>query len=242
MNKFPSNTQFDVQFDTVDGLVWYPYVGKHFGKNGVRVMVYGHNAYLKAEDYEKTKKAWLADKAGWANCIDEYTYEQAWYTKTFRSFIKGSVGLKSNFLENVTNPTILKQVDAFVAQIAWINFIQDAVKSEKALASAEPEQIERSKVINREILKILDITHCICWGKPTYDYVCSISGFKILSEKYEGKSGFASCVMDVGGGKTMRCLKTYHPSMPGFDPFSDDTFSIISGFLNAPFDEVVRVT
>ena len=240
-SKFPRDKRFDARFDEVKDLIWYPYVGKRFGENGVRVMVYGHNAYLNAQDYEKTKKKWVSDKAEWANCIEEYTYEHGWYTKAFRYFIKGAVGLKSDFFgygERISDPSILERVDSFIEQIAWINFIQDAVKSDKALAYVEPEQIERSIKINREILKILNVTHCICWGKPTYEYVCSRSSFNILSEKHEGKRGFSSCVIDVGGGKTMRCLKTYHPSMPGFGPFSDATFSIISGFLNAPFTEV----
>ena len=77
-NKFSRDKSFDAQFDKVKDLIWYPYVGKLFGENGVRVMVYGHNAYLNAQDYEKTKEAWVSDKAGWANCIEEYTYEQRW--------------------------------------------------------------------------------------------------------------------------------------------------------------------
>lgn len=228
--KFSHNTQFDSEFDQVDELIWYPYVGKQFGQNGTRIIVYGHNAYIDSQNYENTKTAWIADKAGWANCIEEYAYEQKWYTEAFRFFIKGAVGLESNFGIDSEAP-ILARVDSFIDRIAWINFIQDAVKSDNALAAAEAEQVERSKRINREILRILGITHCICWGKPTYEYVRSMVGFKIVSEKNEGKSGFASCVIDTGDGHAIRCLRIYHPSMPGFSPFSNATHSIISGFL-----------
>ncbi len=163
--------------------------------------------------------------------MDEYTYCQGKWTNAFRYFIKGAVGLKSNYGENSPS-AIIQRVDSFVDQIAYLNFIQDLVKSDRAIARAEPEQVELSKGVNLEILRILDISHCICWGKPVYDYVRLMKGFKVQSEKDEGQNGFSSCVIDVGWGKVMRCLRIFHPSQPGwFNPFSDATQSIISGFL-----------
>jgi len=234
--KFQRDESFDARFDKIPDIRWYPYVGKHFGENGARIMVYAHNIPIATKCYDKMRED-CKPKDSWARCLEEYIYPEKSpgfrrrYTNTFRGFIKGAVGLKANYGED-SEPSIIQRVDSFVERIAYLNFIQDLVKSDKALAYAEPEQIERSKEVNREILKVLDITHCICWGKPTYEYVCSIPGFnKVLPEKYEGKSGFSSCVIDVGGGKTMQCLRIHHPSMPGFGPFSDTTQSIISRFL-----------
>lgn len=229
--KFPSTRQFNTEFDQVVGLLWYPYVGKRFGSNGRRIMVFGHNAYVKKADYDKLRQKWVVNKFEWSDCIDEYTYESGWWTKTFRAFIKGAVGLKENF-NSQSSPEILQRIDSFVEQIAWINFIQDAVKSDKPLALAETEQIQRSIEINREILKILGVTHCICWGKPTYEYVKSIPEFRMLSEKSEGRAGFASCVIEANDGRQIHCLKTYHPSMPGFSPFSEVTHQIFSTFFS----------
>jgi hypothetical protein len=228
--KFERNKQFDAEFDEVLGLRWYPYVGKHFGENGVRIMVYAHNIPIGVDVYEERQRSY-ADRATWAKSMEEYTYVQEKYTNAFRYFMKAAVGLKSNYGEH-SEPAITQRVDSFVERIAYLNFIQDLVKSDKALARPGPEQIELSKKVNREILRILDITHCICWGTPTYQYVRSITGFKVLGENYLGKNGFSSCIVDVGGGKTMQCLRIYHPSMPGgFDPLSESTQSIISRFL-----------
>lgn len=229
--KFNSDTKYNSEFDKIQGLVWYPYVGKSFGSSGKRIMVYGHNAYINETRYDELSAKWNVNKLEWANCIDEYTYEHGWWTKTFRSFVKGAVGLKSDYWEEGSGPETIQRIDSFVERIAWINFIQSGVKSNKALVQAEPEQIQKSISINREILRVLKITHCICWGKPTYNFVKNIPGYKIASEKSEGKPGFASCIIDVGDGSKMSCLKVYHPSMPGFGPFSDSTNSIISRFL-----------
>lgn len=230
--KFQRDESFDAQFENIHGIKWYPYVGKHFGDNGTRIMVYAHNIPIKAAVYDEQKRKYMADRTEWARgeSMEQYTYIQEKWTNAFRYFIKGAVGLKTNFSEN-SEPSIMQRVDSFIERIAYLNFIQDLVKSDKALAHAEPEQIELSINVNREILRILGITHCICWGRPTYQYVCK-TGFKVLSEKNDlGKSGFSSCVIDVGGGKTMQCLRIFHPSMPGFGSLKEKTHSIISSFL-----------
>ncbi len=236
--KFQRDKRFDSQFDLVPALRWYPYVGKKFGENGKRIMVYAHNIPISAAKCDEKRREW-SDKAVWADRMDEYTYCQGCWTNAFRYFIKGAVGLKSNYGDN-SGSAIIQRVDSFVDQIAYLNFIQDLVKSDRAIARAEPEQVEVSKGVNLQILRILDISHCICWGKPVYDYVRLMKGFKVHSEKDEGQSGFSSCVIDIGGGKVMRCLRVFHPSQPGwFNPFSDATHSIISGFLG---DEPMETT
>lgn len=233
--KFTRDESFDDQFKKIEGIIWYPYVGKSLGKDGKRIMVYAHNIPTKPDDYEKRKIDWMnKDKpVDWTSTetIHEYTYETKRYTKAFRSFIKGAVGVNYGKKEK-TEPSIIDRIDSFVDRIAYINFTQDLVVNEKQCANPLPEQVRRSKLINQEILKILGITHCICWGKEVYANVRNMNGFKILSEKDEGKTGFASCSIDLGEGKTMRCLKTFHPSMPGFGCRTETTHSIISRFLD----------
>ena len=233
--KFPRDKSYDAQFDKIPDIRWYPYVGKSFGENRARIMVYAHNIPIDTKRYDNWRDVVCKPKDYWASRVDEFIYpKRIWpirYTNTFRYFIKGAVGLKENYGDD-SEPSIIQRIDLFVKRIAYLNFIQDLVKSDQARANADSQQVELSKKVNSEILKVLGITHCICWGKPTYEYVCSITGFnKVLPDKYEGKSGFSSCVIDVGGGKTMQCLKIHHPSMPGFGPFSDTTQSIISRFL-----------
>ena len=89
--------------------------------------------------------------------------------------------MRSNFGET-SDPSIKQKVDSFVEGIAYLNFIQDVVKSETAMAQADPQQVELSQRVNREILRILAATHCICWGKPTYCLVLSIDDTVCLEE------------------------------------------------------------
>ncbi|NNM86852.1 MAG: hypothetical protein HKL96_13995 [Phycisphaerales bacterium] len=233
MEKFPRDKGYDAKFDNIAGLKWYPYVGQCFGQGGQRIMVYAHNIPIHPNEYDAKLQEWKA-KDSWATpeTIEEYTYCRGWWTKTFRCFIKGAVGLAENYDEHSTSE-IKGKIDSFIRKIAYINFIQGLVKSEKQIAQADRCQVEQSKIINREILKILNITHCICWGMPVYNYVRGMKDFKVISEENNLKKiGFASCIIDVGGGKTMRCLRIWHPSMPSrFNPFSEVTHGIFASFL-----------
>jgi hypothetical protein len=231
--RFRRDTRYDAALDTIPELRWYPYVGKHFGKDGMRIMVYAHNVPINPSDYDLKRAAWSLNKAEWADCLDEYTYFEKDYTKTFRAFIKGAVGLQTNY-NAASESSVLAKVDSFIEKIAYLNFIQDLVKSDTQTALAEPHQIDLSKRVNRAILRILDITHCICWGKPTYEYVKYMEGFRVISEFSLGKRGFSSCTIDVGEGRLMHCLRTYHASMPfGFHPLSESTHMIFARFLSS---------
>jgi hypothetical protein len=227
--RFVRDRAYDAEFEQIAGIKWYPYVGKNFGANNRRIMVYAHNIPIKKDDVDKKKAEWK-DPGTWADCIDEYTYEQGWWTEAFRYFVKGAARLSENYNEH-SSPDTLAKVDDFIFGIAYLNFIQDLVASDSQIANATEEQVVLSREINKEILRILRITHCICWGKPTYEYVRTISGFHAHSERSEGKTGFSSCLVNVAWGQ-MTCLRVHHPSMPRFDPYSKETQGIIANFLN----------
>ena len=230
--KFPHNPKFNAQFDQIPGLVWYPYVGQDFEQSAQRIMVFAHNIPMDEENYEAKTREWTA-KATWADALEEYTYEQARYTKAFRSFIKGALGLDENYGYE-SNPSVINKVDAFVTRIAYGNFIQGLVKSNSALATADWDTVTRSKAINRPILEILGITHCICWGKNVFDYITTSEGFDTLQHEDLNKGGFAQSLIENEQGHKMRVLKIYHPSMPSFGHKTTETHSILSTFLSTP--------
>ena len=231
--KFTHNTKFNEQFDQIPDLAWYPYVGQNFEQSNQRVMVFAHNIYIKPECYE-SKMREFASKAKWADAIEGYTYAQADWTQTFRYFIKCAVGLTENYGCH-SEPAIIDKVDSFVERIAHLNFIQDLVKSERAFAIATPEQVSRSKAINRQFLEILGITHCICWGGHVFQYVTGMDGYKILEHEKRDKKGFAYARVENNRGSKMHVLKVHHPCNPqGFGPFSSKTHDILSDFLAKP--------
>ncbi len=222
---------FDSQFAAVEGARWHPFVGKSFGSDGRKLMVYAHNIPIKPDEYERRLVQW-SDPGYWANAIDEYTYEQGSWTESFRYFIKGAAGLASNY-DVHSDTAVTEAVDRFVNGMAYLNFIQDLVKSEKQIVNATWEQVRLSQKINREYLRIMEISHCICWGKPTYNYVKSMDGYRVLSEQSAGKRGFSSCVVETDTGNRLNVLRIFHPSMPqGFSPYSETTQKIIAEFLS----------
>jgi hypothetical protein len=230
--RFPRNKRFDEQFEKVPNLRWYPYVGQKFEAGINRVMVFAHNIPIKPADCEAKLQDWKA-KDAWADAktIGEYTYCHGWWTKTFRSFVKSAVELREDYFEN-SNTEITDKIDEFINRISYINFIQDLVRSENQIANAESDQIEMSKEINREILRILGVTHCICWGKQVYNHLLNTSGYRIIEQKNLPISGFATAIIEANPGRFIKLLKVFHPSMPSFRPFSAETQAIISKFLN----------
>ena len=227
--KFPHNPKYNSQFDDILGLKWYPYVGGHFAKKPQRVMVYAHNIPVKPDEYE-AKSAEFRAKSTWADCIDEYTYEQGWWTEAFRYFVKAAVGLRENYAGDSAADVIAK-VDEFISGISYTNFIQGLVKSDSQKARADASLVSESKRINKEILNVLKITHCICWGAPVFDYVRSIPGSTDENERSYDKMGFGYCLVSRSAHALMHVLKIHHPSMPNFDSYSTETQKIISDFL-----------
>ena len=116
--KFAHNPEYNSQFDLIDGLKWYPYVGRNFEAKAQRVMVFAHNIPIKQEEFEAKSKEFRS-KSTWADCIEEYTYEQGWWTEPFRYFVKGAVGLIENYTRG-SNPDILARVDDLISSISRV--------------------------------------------------------------------------------------------------------------------------
>jgi len=227
--KFPHDPQYNAAFDQIPNLSWYPYVGTNYSKSKKRLLVFAHNIPVKPEKYEAEVKR-CSPKTHWTNAIEEFAYEQAKYTNAFRYFTKAAVGLDENYGYNSEKET-KDQVDTFLQGIAYTNYIQSLVKSDSKSAVATHEQIEKSKSINKALLKILAPTHCICWGRHVFDYLRQTEGFKSEQPVSCKLRGFATTKLLTPEGKTIKLLKVFHPSMPGFDSKSPETRHIISSFL-----------
>ena len=227
--KFKRDTKFDSLFDKIPNLRWIPYVGPNFIKQEKRIFVFAHNIPSKAEEYEKRIQE-FSKRSYWADCIEEYTYCKGYWTEAFRYFIKGAVGLSKNYDIN-SDEDVRYKVDTFVSKIAYLNYIQDLVIGENKNANATAEQHEISRQVNHDFLEILNVTHCICWGSQVFNSLKSIDGFAVESERSEGMKGFSSAIIRRPNGKKMNCLKVFHPSMPGYKPFSESTHKIFEDFL-----------
>ncbi len=226
---FERNVTYDSQFDAVENLKWYPYVGPQYDISDMKIMVLAHNIPIDEKRYDEMKIKW-SPKDYWAIGIEEYTYEKGFWTESFRSFIKGAVGLKENYDEDSDNE-IIEKVNAFVNSISYVNYIQDIVKSNSQMINASKEQIEESIPINEAIFRILGITHCICWGKQVYNHIKSSSNVINFTNEINHKEGFAECGIMLND-QPIKLLKVFHPSMPKFGKYSESTHEIIANFLN----------
>jgi hypothetical protein len=227
--RFPRNTQFDEQFASIPDIAWYPYVGEHFESVPRRVMVFAHNIPVHTEHYDERKSQWKS-KTYWADCIEEYTYCRGTWTEAFRFFLKAACGLRGNY-DASSDALITNRVDAFVRSIAYLNFIQDLVKSPGSLANADASQVSISRRVNRRIVSILGITHCICWGVQVFRHVIAMDGFRVISRESLPLQGFSVAVVEDDRGRQMRVLRIFHPSMPKFRPYSVETQRVIADFL-----------
>jgi len=229
MKKFPHNQKFDSQFAKIENITWYPYIGQNFeSESNKRIIVYAHNIPFQEENFDNEVKR-TSSKTFFANVLDEYTFINENWSASFRNFIKGAVGLTSNY-SNSSSPEILTRIAQFVRKIAYTNFIDGLVKTNSKTNVYIPlEQIERSKKLNLQILQILNITHCICWGKEVYNHVCSYSQKPIKEE--ELTTGFGRTTIQLITGQTIKVLKIFHPSMPNFRHLQKTTHDIFSEFL-----------
>lgn len=228
--KFPNNQIYNEKFSKIPSIEFYPYVGQNFGANNKRILVFAHNIPVSSDKYEKELKR-TADPNHFANQMVGYAYDELSWAKAFRNFIKGSVGLTKNYNKNSDSETI-KKVDEFVKKIAFTNFINGLVKSDSAInTQVSKKEIERSKNINNEILKILNVTHCVCWGKHVYNYILKLPDFKKIHNEKLNKRGFGYAIIEnINNHQQIHLLKVFHPSMPGFGHFKKSTHEIFNWF------------
>jgi len=232
MKKFIHNSQYNNQFTKIDKITWFPYVGQDFGKTANRIMVYAHNIPFAEQGFEAEVKR-TASPTFFADCLDEYTYINESWSMAFRNFVKGAVGLTENYSKN-SSPEIINKIDNFVRQIAYTNFIDGLVKTNsKTNVYIEQEQIDRSRKINLEILKILNITHCICWGNEVFKHVASYATKPFTENNLT--TGFSFSKIQISNNQTINVLKVFHPSMPNFKHLQTSTHEIFKKFLNLDF-------
>ena len=227
MKKLQHNTKFDKKISKIKNITWYPYVGQDFEKSKNKTMVFAHNIPCAENEYEK-EVARTKSKTFFADVLDEYTYINESWSMAFRNFVKGAIGLTANYNAN-SEPAIIQRIDSFVRSIAYTNFIDGLVKTNtKTNVFIPDEQKERSKTINLQILQTLNITHCICWGKDVFNYVCQYSKTPIKEQKLA--KGFSTTKITLENGQKIKVLKIFHPSMPSFKHLHASTHNIFEDF------------
>ena len=228
--KILSSITHQKNFQIIPEIQFYPYVGENYDSEKVKTLVLAHNRYCHPLDWEDVRKN-TADPDHFADSVGEFTYAKAWYTKSFRNFLKGGLGIHHNFDENSPEAPLIND---YLSKICYTNYINDfVITEEKNNVIIPAEQLERSRIINEHLLEILKPTHLICWGKEVFQYLISNPRYKTLEAKNLGKPGFNYAkIQDVATNQTFHLLKVFHPSMPGFGVYDEKTHKIFAWFNN----------
>jgi len=228
--KFKNNPFYITEFSKIQDIKFYPYVGMDYPKRDKRVLVFAHNIPVTKEYYEKDK--WKEQNpTHFADAMEELTYMKTNWTVTNRNFIKGAVGLSSNYSEN-SEQSIVEKVDSFVEGIAFANFINGLVVTERNVnANVPAEMIRTSKKIAYEIIKILNPTHIVCWGSAVYQYLTTMPNFKVIKTMKVNQKGFSYTLIEHDSNP-IHTLKVFHPSMPSFKHSRSSTHDIFQNFFN----------
>lgn len=234
--KFKSDTTSNSEFEKIESIRFFPYVGKKFKSEQKRIMIFAHNMYCPIEKYE-SEQIRTSSKTHFADALEEYTYQQGWWTTTFRNFVKGSLAIRENYNSN-SSLEIIEKVDKFIETISYINYVNDFVPTNIAInVKIENQLIEKSHIINKEILRILDNTHIVCWGKNVFNYLLSQPEVKVLEkwkdfnriDSLQNRKGFEYAKIELNG-KIIHSLKVFHPSMPSFGHYNENTQNILDWF------------
>lgn len=231
-------TDFDNQFENIDKIIFHPFVGENFKNNERRIMIYAHNIPVPSEKFDEAKTTEV-NPTNYTYSMGQYLNKKKNWNKSFRNFIKASVGFTSDYKTPLEGEN-LEKIGNFVSKISHINYINGIVKSEtNNNAIIDIELLKNSIEINNKILDILEITHIVCWGKNVFNYIIQQEKVQILEswdnfDRIEGlkKSkgyGYAKIILN---GKEIHILKTFHPSMPSFRQYYDNTHKIFNWFYS----------
>ena len=97
--KIPNSKTHQRTFQQIPQIRFYPYVGVNYDSAKVKILVLAHNRYCYPLDWEDVKRN-TAYLNYFSYSVGEFAFTKAWYTKSFRNFLKGALGIKNNFYYN----------------------------------------------------------------------------------------------------------------------------------------------
>lgn len=107
---------FDSEFDKIENLTWYPWVGKDYTFNKRRVLVIGESHYVNEnadENNGKREQELLSDNTHTRDCLYEVLIDKSWNNRTY-----------SRLMEALYDRGIIPDNKTALSKIAYYNFIQ----------------------------------------------------------------------------------------------------------------------
>ena len=117
----------DSQFDKIENLTWFPWVGKGYKCAKRKLLVVGESHYLNEdsdENNEKRRELLIRDKEHTRNCLYEVLINKSWSSKTY-----------SNIMEALCDRGILSDNKTALSEI-----VIPAIRMEAILKKRQAEQ------------------------------------------------------------------------------------------------------
>lgn len=155
------NKQFDNDFDKIENLKWYPWVGENYLNNGFKVLIIGESQYAVDENgnyCKETSDAFKKDKA----ISREYFFDavnQSVETKNFyRSLFK-------TYTEEIT----VEWLKTFAGNIAFYHFFQSVDRQVSGNNRNKAERLLSWRIWN-DVVNILRPDLCVVHGISIHKY------------------------------------------------------------------------
>lgn len=241
---FPINEEFTKDFEKINKLVYFPYVGINYANAKKRILIYAHNIPFDkdlSEEYKRTSDKYCRAKDfnGFGDSKSGYIYcprnpkEKSDWNLPYRNFVLGVLNLQNNYIQN-RNQDVENRINSFIKEISMTNFINGLVydpnNTRKPIVPIN--QIIESKIIQSEIIKILNPTHIICWGEKPTNYLLSLDKIEIIDKIQRlNKRGFGKAKIILNDNE-IKVLKIHHPSYNQVGWKKPETHKIFNDFLN----------
>ena len=149
--------KYDSQFNQIENLTWYPWVGKDYEDGKRRILIVGESHYIDEdiEDEGKLREQEVkVDKYHTRNCLYEVLVDKSWCNRTY-----------PNLMEALCDRGIISEDKLVLSKIAYYNFIQRQL--DYTTAPKERPNLDDYEIAWERFLKIVDILHptdCIFVG------------------------------------------------------------------------------
>ena len=182
-----SNTAFDTQFDQINGLLHYPWIGKDYFNQSYKLLILGDSHYTVAED-EYKKKTFCQEE--YVECLTNKKYTR----KTLNYAVnREDIWSFYNGLYSLFSVSSFNAEELFWEKIAFYNYVQEPMKQ----INAKPT-VKDFKTAWFCLLDVIDII------KPD---VCLFIGTRgWVSNGFINKEGKGFCKLDSDSVRISRCV------------------------------------
>ena len=206
---------FDSEFDKIENLVWYPWVGKDYKNAHIKVLIIGESQYATTEDGKPD---------------DETAADFKNNKATTREFAYNTITRKVNpakFFHNLLNNFVSDEnIEILWSKVSFYHFFQE---TDEAVSSNRHLKKECLKAWNlwREIIKLLQPDVCVFCGVGLGKYYEQWN--RTIGKEFNWqdiqtdfcKENHQLPILgrfDITPTKMVNLLFINHPSSPGYSP------------------------